>query len=160
ASYVRLQGEIMKMFRSALLAAGIAAALPAMAPWAAPPHTPWYFGGGVGQGHLNRSGSDLTGLNNAQIGNKETTYTVRAGYMFTPYWGLELAYYDLGKYDFHGSSAALNVDGQAKAKSAGVNFIGVLPIDQFDLYGRIGWTRTELKLNASSNFTEPANHKD
>lgn len=151
-----------KNIRFLIAAALAASSVPAMAQWMAPPQTPWYLGAGVGGGHLNRSGNDITGIPNAQLDSNETAYTVRLGYLFSPYWGFEAAYYDFGKYNFHGSlPGAGNIDGQAKAKSAGVNLVGILPIDQFDLYGRIGWTRSEIKLNASSNiFTEPANHKD
>lgn len=152
----------MKTLRYALLTALVASAMPAMAQWNAPPRTPWYFGAGAGGGHLNRSGNDITGIPNAQLDTNETAYTVRMGYMFSPYWGIEAAYYDFGKYKFHGSlPGAGSIDGEAKAKSAGVNLVGVLPIDRFDLYGRLGWTRSELKVNASSsNFTTPANVKD
>ena len=153
----------MKMLRYAVITALAAAAAPAMAQWNAPPRTPWYFGAGVGQGNLDRSGTEITGLNNAQLDTSETTYTLRLGYMFSPYWGIEAAYYDLGKYSFHGRTVGgtLDVDGEAKAKSAGVNLVGVLPIDRFDLYGRIGWTRSELKVNASAPLAPtPVNVKD
>jgi OOP family OmpA-OmpF porin len=151
------------MLRNALIAAGLAAAVPAMAQYGGmqAPQTPWYFGFGAGQGHLGVSGEDLTGLNNASVGNTETTYTIRTGYRFAPYWALELGYYDLGKYDFHGSSGALNIDGEAKAKSVGLSLVGILPMNQFDLYGRIGYARSELKVNASSALTPtPVNAKD
>lgn len=149
----------MKTLRNALLAAAVAACIPAMAQQ--PVTAPWYFGFGAGQGHLGVSGTDLTGLNNAQVGNTETTYTVRGGYRFSPFGAIELGYYDLGKYDFHGSSGALNLDGEAKAKSFGISLVGILPMNQFDLYGRIGYARSELKVNASANLVPtPVNTKD
>jgi OOP family OmpA-OmpF porin len=131
-------------------AAMLAAALPAAAQYARPmPFAPWYIGFGAGQGHLGVSGNDLTGLNNASVGNTETTYTIRTGWRFNPYMALELGYYDLGKYDFHGSIGSVNVDGEAKAKSVGLSFVGILPIEQFDLYGRLGFARSEMKVNAN-----------
>jgi OOP family OmpA-OmpF porin len=149
----------MRNVRNALLAAAVAACIPAMAQQ--PVAAPWYFGFGAGQGHLGVSGTDLTGLNNASVGNTETTYTIRTGYRFSPYGAIELGYYDLGKYDFHGSSGALNIDGEAKAKSVGLSLVGILPMNQFDLYGRIGYARSELKVNASSALTPtPLNSKD
>lgn len=152
----------MNIVRKTLLAAAACAALPAFAQYGmAPPAAPWYFGFGAGQGHLGVSGTDLTGLNNASVGNTETTYTIRGGYRFSPYWAVEIGYYDLGKYDFHGSSGALNIDGEAKAKSVGGSLVGILPMNQFDLYGRIGYARSELKVNASSALTPtPVNAKD
>ena len=154
----------MKKIRYAALAALAAVALPATAQWMAPPKAPWYFGAGVGQGHLNRSGSDLTGLANADLDTNETAYNIRLGYMFSPYWGVEAAYYDFGKYAFHGRTVGgtLDVDGEAKAKTAGVNLVGNLPLSPaFDLYGKIGWTRSELKVNASAPLAPtPVNVKD
>ena len=152
----------MKMLRYAVVAALASAAVPAMAQWMAPQQQAWYLGAGAGGSHLNRSGNDITGIPNAQLDTNETAYTVRLGYKFSPYWAVEAAYYDFGKYNFHGSlPGAGNIDGEAKAKSAGVNLVGILPIDRFDLYGRIGWSRSELKVNASSSiFTQPANAKD
>jgi len=115
-----------------------------------PAYSPWYIGAGVGQGHLSASGTDLTGLNNAQLDTNETTYTVRGGWRFSPYGALELGYYDLGKYAFHAPSGAGNIDGEGKAKSYGISLVGILPLNQFDLYGRIGYAHSELKVNASA----------
>ena len=148
----------MKNVRTALVAALALAALPAMAQQ--PYQSPWYIGAGAGFGNLGISGTDLTGLENATVDEKEATYTVRLGWRFSPYMALELGYYDLGQYKFHGGGA-LQVDGEARAKSFGISLVGILPIEQFDLYGRIGWARTELKVNASAPLVPtPVNVKD
>jgi len=151
----------MKTIRSLLLAAAAAAAVPALAQQQS--FSPWYIGAGAGQGHLGASGTDLTGLDNAQVGNTETTYTVRGGFRVNPYWGVELGYYDLGKYDFHGTpfGSTANIDGQAKAKSYGISLVGTIPLDQFDLYGRVGYAHSEVKLNASAPLIlTPYNSKE
>lgn len=146
--------------RMFLAVAALSAALPSAAQY--PPGTsPWYFGAGVGNGHLNVSGQDLTGLSDASVDDKETTYTIRTGWRFSPYWALEVEYFDLGKYAFHGNIGNATVDGEARAKSVGMSIVGILPIDQFDLYGRIGYARSELKANASANLAPtPVNTKD
>ena len=147
--------------RNALLATALIAAAPAMAQMQ--PYSPWYFGAGIGQGHFGVSGTDLTGLNNAQVATNETTYTVRTGWRFSPYMALELGYYDLGKYAFHGvaSGTTLNIDGEAKAKSVGLSFVGIVPIQAWDLYGRLGFARSELKVNASATLAPtPVNQKE
>ena len=119
----------------------------------------WYLGAGIGRGNLNVSGTDL-GLPNAQVGDSATTYNLRVGAMMTPYFGVELGYYDHGEYDFSGSIGAVNVAGTAKAKSFGLSAIGVLPVSAyFDVYGRLGYASSELKANASAaGFV--ANDKD
>jgi len=152
----------MKAFRNLILASAIAAT-PAFAQWQSSFTPSWYLGAGAGQGHLGTSGTDLTGLNNAQVQTNETTYTVRTGVRLTPYAAVELGYYDLGKYSFHGTAigTTLNIDGQAKAKSVGLSLVGIVPMDAFELYGRVGFARSELKVNASATLAPtPVNTKD
>jgi hypothetical protein len=139
----------MKITRSALLAAAMLGAVPAMAQFRGPPpFLPFYIGGGVGRGNLNVSGTDLTGLSNAHVDDSGTTYTARFGMRVAPHLAIEAAYYDLGKYKFEGQGA-VHVTGEAKAKSVGVSLVGILPLRQAELYGRIGWAHSEVKLNAS-----------
>ena len=140
---------------AAIVAAGMAAAT-AQAEY---PER-WYAGVGVGAGNLNASGSDITGLADAQLDTSNTIYTVRAGYRFNNNLAVELGYYDLGNYAFHGSGVGA-VDGTARAKSVGLSLVGIIPIDQFDFYGRIGYARSELKVNASTNLiATPFNSKE
>jgi OmpA-OmpF porin, OOP family len=152
----------MKRIRTVLVVAAALASVPALAQQPIP-YSPWYFGAGIGGGNLNKSGSDLTGIANAELDDTATTYTVRLGWRFHPYMALELGYYDLGKYSFHGRAVGTvaDVTGEAKAKSVGLSFVGILPIDQFDLYGRIGYARSELKVNGSANLAPtPVNKED
>jgi OOP family OmpA-OmpF porin len=116
------------------------------------PQLPWYIGAGAGGGHLNQSASDLTGLNNATLDTHETTWTVRGGWRFSPYTAIELGYYDLGRYNFHGTAvgSAVPVDGSARAQSVGLSFVGIIPINTVDIYGRIGYAHSELKFNANA----------
>ena len=133
---------------AALVATAIVSA-PALAQQMTPFNQGWYFGAGIGQGHLGVSGTDVSGFPNTSVSNTETTYTIRGGWRFMPYMALEVGYYDLGKYSFHSTASGTNIDGSAKIKSVGGSLVGILPIDQFDLYGRIGWVRSEVKTNAS-----------
>jgi OOP family OmpA-OmpF porin len=151
----------MKKLRYATAALIAAAAFPVAAQMRATPVAPWYIGVGAGTAHLNRDSFELTGLTNSSLDSNETSYTVRAGWRFNPYAALEVGYYDLGKYAFHGNAGAVRIDGEFKAKAAGIAFVGILPIDAFDLYGRLGWSRAELKANVgSSNFGGSLNAKD
>jgi OOP family OmpA-OmpF porin len=150
-----------KTIRSALLAAAIVAALPALAQ-SGPAYAPWYIGAGIGRGNINVSGTDLTGLNNATVDDTSNTYSARLGWRFSPYMAVELGYYDLGKFQFAGQQTAggLDTSGEAKAKSWGLSFVGILPIDAFDLYGRIGYARSEVKLNASGPLSLTSYNQD
>jgi OOP family OmpA-OmpF porin len=134
----------MKKATIAVLVAAGFAALPSFA------QQGWYAGFGIGRGNLNVSGQDLTGLANASVDDSDTTYTVRGGYRFHPNLAVELGYYDLGQYSFNGTSGAVAVSGSAKAKSYGVSLVAIAPIQAFDLYGRVGWAESELKVNANT----------
>jgi OmpA-OmpF porin, OOP family len=143
------------MKRNFVLAAAIlAVALPAAAQ-RPPAVSPFYLGAGIGQGKLNVSGPDLTGLSNASVDDTNTTYTIRAGWRASPYWAIEVGYYDLGKYQFHGQAGATTasaIDGEAKAKSMGVSLVGILPMDALDLYARLGYARSELQVSAGATL--------
>jgi OOP family OmpA-OmpF porin len=117
----------------------------------APPPQPWYLGVGAGHGHIKRSGADLTGLTGAELDNTDTTYTVRGGYRFLPYAAVEAGYYHLGRYDFTGfvPGAGQGVNGSAKAESIGLSLVGIWPISNFDLYGRIGVAHSKISFNAN-----------
>lgn len=118
------------------------------------PQLPWYIGVGIGGGHLNRSGTDLTGLDNAQLDDNDTTYTVRGGWRFSPFGAIELGYYDLGRYHFSGnvSGTRIPADGSARAQSVGLSLVGIIPINNFDIYGRIGYAHSELKFSANTDL--------
>jgi OOP family OmpA-OmpF porin len=142
----------MKAVRNAVLGAALVAALPAMAQYYPPTYSPFYIGVGAGQGNLNRDASDLTGLINGNLDDSSVTYTVRGGWRFNPYMAIELAYYDLGKYNFAGTIPAttIRINGEAKAKAFGLSFVGILPINTLDLYARVGIVNSELKANVSA----------
>jgi opacity protein-like surface antigen len=133
----------MKAFAAlALLTATVA--VPAMA------QTNWYAGVGVGRGNLNVSGTDLTGLGNAQVEDNGTVWGLDLGYRFHPNFALEAGYYDLGKYDFSGRAGAVNVTGNAKLESYSISLVATAPLgEQFDLYGRVGYAHSKFKFSAT-----------
>jgi OOP family OmpA-OmpF porin len=140
-----------------------AACSPAFAQFPPPiPQLPFYVGAGIGGGHLNRSGTDFTGLNNVQLDSSDTSYTLRTGYRFSPFGAVELGYYDLGRYNFSGGvgGTAQSVSGSARAQSVGLSLVGILPYNNFDLYGRIGIAQSKLKFNANGPLGGVANDNE
>jgi len=132
---------------------------PAFPPLATYPQPPWYIGGGAGTGHLARGAQELTGLNNATLDDNDTAWTIRGGWRFSPFGAIEVGYYDFGRYRFDGNAVGnfVPVDGTVKAHSVGISLVGILPINQFDLYGRIGYAHSELKFNANGPLGGVAN---
>ena len=62
---------------------------------------PWYLGFGLGKSHS--SGGNTSGVafgvpfSVSGLDNNQTSWQVNGGYQFTPEWGVELQYTDLGK---------------------------------------------------------------
>ena len=92
----------------------------------------------------------------------DTSWTVRGGWRFSPYAAVELGYYDFGRYNFDGNVIGHvgNVNGSGKAHSVALSLVGIIPISNFDLYGRIGYAHSELKFNASGPLGGIANENN
>lgn len=109
-------------------------------------------------GVLHKSGGDLSGLDNAQLDNNDTSYTVRGGYRFSPYGAVELGYSDFGRYHF--SSDADQISGSGRTTSADLSLVGIIPYQQFDFYGRLGWAHSKLSVNANGPLPATANQNE
>ncbi|RFC35897.1 MAG: OmpA-OmpF porin, OOP family [Candidatus Nitrotoga sp. SPKER] len=114
----------------------------------------YYLGGSVGQSKYK----DIPqGLRN--VDDTDTGYKVYGGYQINPNWGVEATYFDLGKFTgndtaFNGSSV-VPVNASAKVQAWGLAGVFTAPITSgFSVFGKLGFTRSELKTNASGlNFT-------
>jgi hypothetical protein len=119
------------------------AALALPAAFAAPcyaqntPFTPSAFVD-LGAGRGKASGEDA-------MSGRESTWAARVGYRLTPNFALDAGYYDLGKYDLRPSDLG-DDRSTAKATAWGVSLVGSASIQAFDVYARIGYARSESKL--------------
>ena len=99
----------------------------------------FYIGGSVGQSDTDNS--ITSGLiTSGTVDGTDTGYKLFGGYQFNQHFGLELAYVDLGKVSYSGSSGAAPVTG-GKVETSGINFsaVGTLPLNpSFALFGKIG----------------------
>jgi hypothetical protein len=115
----------------------------------------WYVGVGAGRGSLKDtqdldfSSSTMAGIASTQFDAKDTILTARLGLRFHRNMAVELGYYHLGEYPFEIFAPQGTIPGSAKARSYGLSFVGILPLDPVDLYGRIGYARSEVKSSAS-----------
>jgi len=99
----------------------------------------FYIGGSVGQSDTDNS--ITSGLiTSGTVDGTDTGFKLFGGYQFNQHFGLELAYVDLGKVSYSGSSGAAPVTG-GKVETSGINFsaVGTLPLNpSFALFGKIG----------------------
>lgn len=112
---------------------------------AAPASAQWYAGVGVGQGQAKlgnqsfSSGALSASTNGAD--SHDTSWKLYGGYQFTPNWGIEAQYVDLGRYNYTISTNVPGVSGSGtyRADSWGVAATGTLPLNQsFYLFGKLG----------------------
>ena len=104
--------------------------------WADQP-MPWYLGasGGPTQGaiddarilqHLSAAGLPLASIADD---SRDNGYKVYGGYHFSPNFGLEASYFDLGKYAFAASTTpAGTLNGEARVRGLGLDAVMTAPL--------------------------------
>lgn len=81
----------------------------------------------------------------------DTAYRLAGGYQFTPMWGMEVGYADLGKTSMGGTYLGAAVTLDAKASSLQLAATGTFPVsDAFSVIGKLGIARNELKVSATA----------
>jgi OmpA-OmpF porin, OOP family len=118
----------------------------------------WYAGLDVGRSRLGMNGSDVDGAlanqgiaSSSRLDQSGTSYGVNAGYRFNNYFALEGAYQRLGSFDYSASSGSDTIDGKFKASALSLAGVGIYPLSsQWSLFAKAGVTRTDAKLEASS----------
>jgi hypothetical protein len=122
----------------------------------------FYFGLGAGSAHLDTRPVAITSTFPAQngtvtsysyspVGGNDTAYTARFGVRLHRNWAAELGYSDLGKYSFDTVGSNGLIQGETKVSSYHLSLVGIMPLDQVDLYARAGYARSELKSSASDS---------
>lgn len=118
----------------------------------------WYAGIDIGRSRLGMNGADVDGaFANQGIGSStsldqtDTSLGINAGYRFNNYFALEGAYQHLGSFDYSATTGTDTIDGKFKASALSLAGVGIYPLSpQWSLYGKAGLTRTDAKLEASS----------
>jgi OOP family OmpA-OmpF porin len=104
-----------------------------------------YVGASVGRSKLS---ADLNGFAVSQSSH-DTAYKLFGGYQFTPNFGVEGGFADLGKLDVSTSVAGSPFTGDAKARSLYVAATGTLPLtDKFSVSGKLGLAETRTTISA------------
>lgn len=98
--------------------------------------TTGYVTGNIGQ-------SDAKGFRN----NTDTGYKIAVGLQANEYVAVEAQYIDLGK----AKDKLWAARASSETKGIGANLVGTLPIDEFKLFGKVGYHRLETK----SKLTAP-----
>src|SRR5258706_1273880 len=152
----------MKSFKTAALAAGLAASAALSAQAAGFDLQGWYAGVDVGQSHYGQKGDGLDGAfanrgfsSSSSIDTNDTGWGLDVGYQFNKWFAVEGGYIDLGKFDFASnlpSSAPGAFSGRVKSEGVRLTAVGIIPLDHgFSLYGKAGIAHLRTKLEASNS---------
>lgn len=103
----------------------------------------FYVGGAFGKGYLDEN------INGVQIDTDSSTYRIYGGYGFTPHFGLEIAYLDLGTFrdtiDVGGTPVPVSVSADGFSLAG----VGTIPMgERFSLLGRLGFFYHDGKASA------------
>ena len=83
----------------------------------------------------------------------DTAFRLAGGYQFTPMWGAEVSYADLGKDTASGTLLGVSVSGDVKLTSLQLAGTGTFPVSgAFSVIGKLGIARTEVKETATAAF--------
>lgn len=115
-----------------------------------------YVGGAVGQSNWK---VDCTGT--ATCDKTDTAFKVYGGYMFMPYVGAEAAYVNLGKSHASFTDPVLgNASGELKGDGFAAFVVGAMPIENFVLFGKLGFATIKTKVNVTSSTLGSASESD
>lgn len=106
-----------------------------------------YVGLGVGQARVN---IDCSGT--ITCDKTDTASKIFGGYMFTPNWGLEAAYYDQGKLRETATDVTLgDVSADWKGSGWGVFAVAALPLDDWAVFAKLGIVDSKVRFDATSS---------
>jgi OmpA-OmpF porin, OOP family len=132
--------------KKVFLAGAIAAAFVAM-----PASAQWYVGGGVGSSKINGADGVVTPLMITGADSNKASVKIYGGYQFTPNWGVEAQYADLGNRDFaiRNLAGVQLATGSLKATQFSIAGTGTLPLSSnFSLFGKLGISSNHGKIAA------------
>lgn len=115
----------------------------------------WYLGGSVGQAKSHYSSGDANSLGydpGYQLDDSDVGAKLFGGYSFTPNWGIELGYVDLGSTSFSGTSSGVATKDKFTAEGITLFAEGIWPLrNNFSLLGKLGTIVAKTQYNCIQN---------
>ena len=105
----------------------------------------WYAGLGPGVAN-GRVGGSVGGLALSANDSRSTSFKLYGGYQFTPHWGLELQYADLGRFGYTGCAGAICGTGSARASQWSLAGTGTMQMsNNYYLLAKLGVTQNDSR---------------
>jgi len=125
----------------------------------------FYIGGSVGQSDIDSDIAFPGLITSGTVDGKDTGFKIFGGYDFNQYFGLDLAWVDLGQASYDGRFRSFTVNG-GTVKIRGLNFsaVGTIPLNpSFALFGKLGVFAWEAKSSDTTDgmpFSATDNGRD
>lgn len=101
---------------------------------------------------VGRSRIDVDCAGTTSCDRTDTAAKLFAGYMFTPNFGAEAAYYDMGEAKLIGQDLTLgDVSAKIRARGFGVFGVASAPLGMFSVFGKLGAVSSKAKVEADSS---------
>jgi OOP family OmpA-OmpF porin len=113
-----------------------------------------YIGFGLGTSQSRGGNSTVGAVTVTGTESNKGSAKIYGGFQFTPNWGVEAQYSDLGKRDYTVNNAGVITTGSARFSQYSLAGTGTLPIAQsFALIGKLGVSANRANFNGSNNKT-------
>ncbi len=117
---------------------------------AAPASAQWYVGAGVGSAQAKLGAySPAANVNVTGTSNRDTAWKILGGYQFTPNWGAEMQYSDLGHYNYTLSQPGASATGNYKANQWSFAGTGTIPFGNFYGFGKLGISANHVSTSSA-----------
>lgn len=121
---------------------------------AAPAFAQGYIGFGVGSSSSRGANSTVGAVSVTGGESSKGSTKIYGGFQFTPTWGLEAQYTDLGSRSYTVNNAGVITAGNARSSQYSLAGTGTLPIGQsFALIGKLGASANRASFTGSNNKT-------
>ncbi len=126
----------------------------------------WYIGGNIGRTHANFNND---AINNQFIGsgfavtststdNRSTGGKLFGGYQLNPNFAVEGGYFDLGRFNYSGTTTGGAYNGNTRVNGLNLDLVGTLPLtDRFSVLGRVGAAYARTRDDFASTSFVPVN---
>lgn len=107
----------------------------------------FYIGGSLGESDIDDEIAIPHFITSGTVDGNSSGFKIFGGYQFSPYFGLDLAFVDLGKASYSGSYFGTPVTGgTASLWGLNVSAVGTVPLNEaFAVFGKIGLFAWEAK---------------
>lgn len=93
---------------------------------------------------------------------RDTAFKIGAGVQLNRYVGIELQYVDLGEGSIELTDGISTLKAPLETDGLGANLVGTLPLDRFQLFGKLGYHQleTEVKIKFDGQTLDSASEKE